>query len=521
MALFESTLILLLVAVLLLQLSRRFSVPYPTILCLSGVAVAALPWAPDIPAPDITLDPQLALALFVAPALVDVAYDTPFSALRRNWAPLLALAAVAVILTTAAVAWVGIALAGLPIAAAIAMGAIVAPPDAAAAAAMLGRFALPRRTVTVLQGESLLNDAVALLIFSAAVAVQSGMAGGAIPENLLPQLALAVPGGLLVGVLVGRIYGLLAPRLAGTLSGTIFEFLTTFGTWVIAERLHFSAILATVAFAMTVAQSAPERQPPRDRVHSYSVWEAVVFLLNVLAFLLMGLQARAIIGRLEGDRFWQAAGVAAAVFLAVVVVRVVWVLAYNRAAAFVVRRRGGHDGPTVGQGLVVGWCGMRGLVTLATAQALPASFPERDLIVLCAFAVLLGTLVVQGLTLGPLIVRLRFPPDDSFDRELSAARIALIDAAIAALEAHDDEAARAQLDSLQEARAATAAGQHPREVSESDRLKRDMIAVKRRRLAEMRRAGTIDDDVFHALEQELDWSELASSPPERLQLVEG
>ena len=170
---------------------------------------------------------------------------------------------------------------------------------------------------------------------------------------------------------------------------------------------------------------------------------------------------------------------------------------------------------------MVAWCGMRGLVTLATAQALPASFPERDLIVLCAFAVLLGTLVVQGLTLGPLIVRLRFPPDDSFDRELSAARIALIDAAIAALEAHDDEAARAQLDSLQEARAATAAGQHPREVSESDRLKRDMIAVKRRRLAEMRRAGTIDDDVFHALEQELDWSELASSPPERLQLVEG
>ncbi len=521
MALFESTLILLLVAVLLLQLSRRLSVPYPTILCLSGVAVAALPWAPDFPAPDITLDPQLALALFVAPALVDVAYDTPVSSLRRNWAPLLALAAVAVILTTAAVAWIGIALAGLPIAAAIAMGAIVAPPDAAAAAAMLGRFALPRRTVAVLQGESLLNDAVALLIFSAAVAVQSGMTGGAIPEHLLPQLALAVPGGLLVGVLVGRIYVLLAPRLAGTLSGTIFEFLTTFGTWVIAERLHFSAILATVAFAMIVAHSAPERQPPRDRVHSYSVWEAVVFLLNVLAFLLMGLQAREIIGRLEGDRFWQAAGVAAAVFLAVVVVRVVWVLAYNRADALVVRLRGGKDVPTVGQGLVVAWCGMRGLVTLATAQALPLTFPERDLIVLCSFAVLLGTLVVQGLTLGPLIVWLRFPPDHSFDRELSAARIALIDAAMAVLVGRDDEAARAHRETLQAARAATAAGQHPREVSENDRLKRDMIAVKRRRLAEMRRSGAIDDDVFHALEQELDWSELASSPPERLQLVEG
>jgi CPA1 family monovalent cation:H+ antiporter len=175
----------------------------------------------------------------------------------------------------------------------------------------------------------------------------------------------------------------------------------------------------------------------------------------------------------------------------------------------------------VGQGLVVAWCGMRGLVTLATAQALPPTFPERDLIVLCAFAVLLGTLVLQGLTLGPLIVRLRFPPDRSFDRELSATRITLIDAAIAVLEGREDEAARAQREILRAARVAAAAGQHPREVSESDRLKRDMIAVKRRRLVEMRRSGAIDDDVFHALEQELDWSELASSPPERLQLVEG
>ena len=170
---------------------------------------------------------------------------------------------------------------------------------------------------------------------------------------------------------------------------------------------------------------------------------------------------------------------------------------------------------------MVAWCGMRGLVTLATAQALPASFPERDLIVLCAFTVLLGTLVLQGLTLGPLIVRLRFPPDQSCDRELSAARIALIDAAIAVLEGLEGEAARAQRETLCAARVATAAGQHPWEVSESDCLKRDMIVVKRRRLAEMRRSGAINDDVFHALEQELDWAELASSPPERLQLVEG
>ena len=147
---------------------------------------------------------------------------------------------------------------------------------------------MPRRTVSILKGESILNDAVALLIFSAAVGAVSA------PDGLsdhLPGLALAVPGGLLIGLLMGKIHAMLLPRLAGTLGGTLFEFATTFGAWVIAEKLHFSAILAVVAFAMIVARYTPEHQSPRDRVHSYSVWGAVVFLLNVLAFLLMGLQA--------------------------------------------------------------------------------------------------------------------------------------------------------------------------------------------------------------------------------------
>ena len=147
MALFESMLLLVLAAIFLLQVSRHLSIPYPTMLAMAGVAVAALPWAPDI-----AIDPQLALALFIAPALLDAAYDLPPRELRRYWLPLVALAAIAVLLTTAAVAWAAMALAGLPLAAAIVLGAIVAPPDAAASAAVLSRLALPRRTVKYSEG---------------------------------------------------------------------------------------------------------------------------------------------------------------------------------------------------------------------------------------------------------------------------------------------------------------------------------------------------------------------------------
>ncbi|MGH8445619.1 MAG: cation:proton antiporter [Solimonas sp.] len=512
MVLFESMLTLLLVAIVLLQVSRRLSVPYPTMLALAGVVVAALPWAPDI-----GIDPRLALALFIAPALLDAAFDFPPRALRRYWLPLLALAAVAVLLTTAAVAWAGVALAGLPLAAAIALGAIVAPPDAAAATAVLSRYSLPRRTVTVLKGESLLNDAVALLIFGAALS----FSGTATPTPALwGEIALAVPGGLLLGLLIGRVYMRLRRFLAGTLGGTLFEFTATFGTWVIAEHLHLSAILAVVAYAMTVASTAPERTSPRDRVHSYSVWGAVVFLLNVLAFLLMGLQARGIVLRLDAGELGHALGFAAVVFAIVVVVRMAWVLAYNRWAAW--RRSPEPDAApaSLAESLVVSWCGMRGLVTLATALALPAAFPSRDLIVLTALVVVLGTLIVQGLTLGPLIRRLRIKPDDSFGTELNAARLRLVDAGIDSLAGQTGDDARSLLESYRKDRAIVAGGQHPRAVTELNDLRRRALATKRQRLVELRRSGEIDDDVFHALEEELDWAELAAAPPGRYEIIE-
>ncbi len=512
MTLFESMLILVLVAIFLLQVSRHLSIPYPTMLAMAGVIVAAMPWVPDI-----AIDPQLALALFIAPALLDAAYDLPPRELRRHWLPLVALAAIAVLLTTAAVAWTAVALAGLPLAAAIALGAIVAPPDAAAAAAVLSRLALPRRTVSILKGESILNDAVALLIFSAAVGAVS--APGGLSDHL-PGLALAVPGGLLVGLLMGKLHVMLLPRLAGTLGGTLFEFATTFAAWVIAERLHLSAILSVVAFAMIVARYTPEHQSPRDRVHSHSVWGAVVFLLNVLAFLLMGLQAHAIVVRFDGPELWQAVGFAGIVFAIVVAVRIIWVLFYNRLVHYAAITRGGPPGSSIAQAIVVSWCGMRGLVTMATALALPPSFPSRDLIVLCAFAVVLGTLIAQGLTLGPLIRLLGFKPDQSLNKEISSARMKLLDAAITSLTDPDSGPAKRIRADYEAERIVTTDVTDPQAATHGDQLRIHTIRAQRKKLADLRNTGEIDDDVYYALEQQLDWAELAALPPERSEMIE-
>jgi CPA1 family monovalent cation:H+ antiporter len=510
LALFESTLVLLIVAALLLQASRRLGAPYPSMLALAGALVAVIPWAPQL-----VIEPRLALALFIAPALFDAAYDTSPRELRRHWLPLVALALVAVVLTTAAVAWVGWVMAGLPVAAGIALGAIVAPPDAAAAAAVLNQFSLPRRMLSILQGESLLNDAVALLIFSAAVSSAAPASSPATGSAL--GLLVAVPGGVLAGLLMGRLYLWLAPHVAGTLSSSIVEFVVTFGAWIIAERLHLSAIITVVVFAMTVARYAPSRQSARDRVHSYSVWEATVFILNVLAFLLMGLQARTILSRLEGQELRRALVFAVVVLAVTILVRLVWVMTYGALVRWF--RPPSVPPPSKRVGLLVSWCGMRGLVTLATAFALPQDFPGRDVIVLSAFTVVLGTLVIQGLTIKPLIKWLRIEPDNSLDEEVSLAQAAMIEAAVATLRDEQSEAAGTVRAEYEAARVLAEGGSRPQAAAEHDRLRLKAIAAERRVLTELRCDGRITDDAFHRLEEELDWAELNSAPARHFELL--
>jgi CPA1 family monovalent cation:H+ antiporter len=402
MTAFEQVLGLFVAAVVLAAAARRVGAPYPVFLAIGGVLLAFVPGAPSL-----TIPPELVLALFVAPVLLDAAYDTSLRDLRDNWLPVTALVVFAVGLTTAAVAFVVHALVPtMPWAAAIALGAIVAPPDAVAATAVLRPLRPPQRLLTILEGESLLNDATALLIYRLAVGAVA--ANSFSPSTVAPTFLFAVAGSLIVGPVLGWLTLRLLERVQHVPTAIILQFVTAFGVWMLAEHFGLSGVLTTVCFAMTVARTAPALTPARMRVPTYAVWETVVFALNILAFIFIGLQIRPIIESLEaGDetRFFSVAG---AVLVTVIVVRLVWHMSFNAVIRWRERRVGFHPPrpmlrPTAGSGLVISWAGMRGIVSLAAAMALPDPFPFRNLILLTAFSVVLGTLAIQGLTLKPLL----------------------------------------------------------------------------------------------------------------------
>lgn len=510
MSFFESLLVLVAVAVLLLQVSRRLKIPYPTMLAAAGVCLGLVPGAPRI-----SIEPHTALALFLAPALVDAAFDFPVSDVRRLWRPLFALVVVAVLLSAGAVAWLGVTMAGLPLAAALALGAIVAPPDAAAATAILSSVRMPRGSITVLKGESLLNDASALLLFSAALAFQ---AQGGIDHALALRLSLAAPGGVLLGILLARVLRFLNPLVTGTLGGNVFEFVAAFGSWLIAERLGLSPVLCLVAFAMTLARTAGLRTPPRMRIHSFAVWTSAVFLLNVLAFLLMGLQARTIVAGMSRERLLEAAAFAGAVIGGLILVRMVWVLLYSRLAQSFRGLRGDYPAPTLRQAVLVGWCGMRGLVTLATAFALPTGFPQRDLVVLTAFAVVLATLVVQGLTLPLLVHLLKLDGENGLEEELVRVRADLAGAALSALDGKTGEAAehwRYRFAAVPSQASAAADALEARRIVGLKALRRQRV-----RLEELRDAGGVGADAFLILQEELDFEQVSISREDERQIEE-
>ena len=512
MALFELTLVLLLTAVALTALSRRLEVPYPSLLALAGVGIAFVPGAPMI-----EIDPELALALFIAPVLLDAAYDTSLRDLKRYRLSLLLLALGAVVFTTVVVALVGWKMAGLPIAAAIALGAIVAPPDAVAASAVLGQFKVPHRITAILQGESLLNDATALLIYRLAV---SAALGSIMLSNAIPVILLSTIGSLIAGYLLGRLSLLTLTRIEDAASSTVVQFAGTFGVWILADKLGLSAIITIVVYAITIARRGPRRVSARRRVSTYSVWESAVFVLNVLAFVLMGLQARSIVGRLSGEGQGEAFLFAATVLVVVIVARLVWVASYVAIIRWFARFGGEdekRDLPTFGGAVLVGWCGMRGLVTLVVAIALPAGFPGRDPIVLAAFAVVLGTLVLQGMTLKPLLRILNFDPDRTVDSEVAQARVAVMQAALDVLSRKTSAAAAVVREQYEAQRVVAENPDDAQAATEYDRLRLYAINRQRDTLEELRRNGTIGDEAYHRLEEEIDWAELAASPAGRFQ----
>ena len=417
----EQLLALFLAAVLLAAAARRADAPYPVFLALGGALLAFVPGAPSF-----TVPPELALALFVAPVLLDAAYDASPRDLRDNWAPVTGLVVFAVGLTTAAVAVVvRMLVPEMTWAPAVVLGAVVAPPDAAAATAVLRQLRPPHRLLTILEGESLLNDASALLIYRLAVGAVA--AGGFSLAAVAPTFLFAVAGSVVVGPALGWISLRWLPRAEHVPTAIILQFVTTFGVWILAEHLGLSGVLTMVCYAVTVARSAPQQTPARTRIPTYAVWETAVFALNILAFIFIGLQIRPILDSLEAADRGRYLAVAGAVLVTVIIVRLAWHMSFNAVLRWRDRRFGFNPPrpmlrPTVGSGLIISWAGMRGIVSLAAAMALPPAFPYRDLIVLTAFSVVLGTLVIQGLTLAPLLRVLNLHDDDPVGRELRTAR---------------------------------------------------------------------------------------------------
>ncbi|HEV7257236.1 MAG TPA: sodium:proton antiporter [Bosea sp. (in: a-proteobacteria)] len=507
MVLFESILAYLLGAVLLAALARRMGVAYPVMLAVAGAALAFVPNVPQIP-----LDPDLVLVLFVAPILLDAGFDTSVRDLRRNWRCIGGLVVVAVGLTTVAVACVTRWLVPeIPWAAAIALGAIVAPPDAVAATAILRRVRPPHRLIVILEGESLLNDATALLIYRLAVAAVA--AGSFSPVDALPTFGLVVFGSVALGGCLGWLVVRLLARFEDAPSLIILQFITTFGVWILSERLHLSGIITIVVYAMVLAWSVPAMTSARLRIPMYAVWETAIFVLQIFAFILVGLQLRPIFGNLDAATIAKYGVVAVAVLVTTIVVRLVWVFFDHRVASFSLP----HDAPrddlqpdvtSRSDGIIIAWCGMRGIVTLAAAYALPVHFPYRDLILICAFGVVVGTLVVQGLTLPLLLHHLPIEDHHPIEREFRTARRQALEAAMGAIAEHrtgaagmvQAEYAEMLQQSLEEETADT----------EQNRLRRKALAVARDKALEMRRAGEIGDNAFHKLEEELDWLELGA-----------
>jgi monovalent cation/hydrogen antiporter len=506
----EQLIALVLAAVSLAAVARRVGAPYPAFLAIGGALLAFVPGAPAF-----TVPPELALALFVAPVLLDAAYDASPRDLKDNWAPVTGLVVCAVGLTTAAVAVVArVLVPGIPWPAAIALGAVVAPPDAAAATAVLRQVRPPQRIITVLEGESLLNDASALLIYRLAVGAVA--AHGFSFAAVAPTFLLAVAGSVVAGPLIGWFFIRLADRVQHVPTSILLQFASTFGIWIFADRFGLSGVLTMVSYAVTVARTSPERTPARIRIPTYAVWDTVVFVLNILAFIFIGLQIRPILESLDPRARGDYLAAAGAILVTVIVVRVAWHMSFNAVVRWRDRRHGFRPPrpmlrPTVGSGLVIAWAGMRGIVSLAAALALPEGFPFRDLIVVAAFAVVVGTLVVQGLTLKPLLRALDLRDDDPVGREVSAARERALHAALASIEG-DESAIAAEVRQEFTAHLALVDGHADAEAADRQTAHSDVhrmaLRAARHALLAMRANDDIGDNAFHQMEEELDWLEM-------------
>lgn len=519
----ELVLALLAIMLILVVLARRINLADPIVLLLAGLGLAVLPiW------PEVELDPDLVFTVFLPPILFAAAASTSWRDFRRQFAPISFLAIGLVLATMVCIAIVAHAIIpGLDWAPAFVLGAIVSPPDAVATVAIVQRIGVPHRIVTVLEGESLVNDATALVSYRFAVAAAVTGAFSFWEAGL--NFVYDVAGGLIVGYLIGRLVIWALPYL-GDDGGIVASFVAAFGSYLLGESIESSGVLAAVTAGLVYGRSLPVVGSAQFRLQSRAVWDQVVFIINGLVFMLIGLELQPVVEGIVDYSAAQLAWYAVAICLTAIIIRIVWVF----GASYLLRVLEGHvrmsrAAPTLETSAVVAWAGLRGVVTLAAALALPretvtgAPFTDRNLIIFLAFSVIVATLLAQGLTLAPLVRRLNLVQDDSVEREEVLARREANLAALQELDRLRTEnwtphglatALQAQyqrrLDRLPSAQPKRHHHVHQDEADRFEaqrRLLRAVYNAEREAVIRLRDAGEISDEVLQTVTREIDLAE--------------
>lgn len=509
---------ILAVVVLLLVAAQFTRVPYPILLVLGGLALGLVP-----PIPDVTLDPDLVLIVILPPLLYAAAYFTPLRELRRNVREVSALAVGLVLATMVGVAVVAHQALGFDWPAAFVLGAIVSPTDPVAATSIARRLGIPGRIVSVVEGESLINDGTALVAYKFAVAaVVTGT------FNLFAaagEFVVVVVGGVVVGIAVGAVIAFVRRRIDAPPVEVTIALFSGYFAYLPAEAIGVSGVLAAVTVGIYMGRLTSVLTTPTTRIQGEAVWEIVQFLLNSALFVLVGLQLPGILEAIDGNETGSVIRDGALVAATVMAIRLLWVFPFTYLPPLLIARSERQPTPPWRETLVIAWTGMRGAVSLAAALALPllvdagGAFPDRDLVIFLTFSVILATLLVQGLTLPPLIQALGLDDyDEVLEREELEARRRASAAALARLDelagedwVRDDTAERVRgaYDYRRRRFSARIDGDgksaHYEDRSASyQRLVRELLEAQRSVLIRMRDDGEIDDDALRTIERELD-----------------
>jgi monovalent cation/hydrogen antiporter len=516
-------LILLLFVVAFALLARKLQTPYPIVLVIAGLVLSAIPGTPQI-----ELNPELVFFVVLPPLLYAAAWVTSWREFRHNLVSIVSVACGLVAFTI-----VGVAVAsqwlfpGFDWRIGVVLGAVVAPTDAIAATAIASQVGLPRRIVDLLEGESLVNDATGLLALEFGLALVLGGMAPTVGTGLL-RFGYLVAAGLGAGAIVALVVAWIERWIDDGPIEIAISLMVPYAAYLGAEAIHASGVLAVVTSGLVLSHRSAELFSPSVRLQVYAVWNAAVFILNGVVFVLIGLQMSGIVRSLAGATLTRLVADAALFSALVIGLRLVWVFPGARLSYFI-RQRLLHQSearPSGRQLLVFGWSGMRGVVSLAAAMALPAvvpggdPFPQRSLIVFLAFSVVVSTLVVQGLSLAPLIRALGLAGGSGPNCEAEEAHRIAIQAALAHLEearghdraeyggVYDDLAQhyREQLDALTGATDG-ATDARPLQYHKHQALSHELLRVQRRALQHLRRDGRIDEQVLRNLERDLDLQE--------------